>query len=159
MVFKSHMGSIFKSIVRLFTAHLRETVWRCCAFTLLHFSFLKNFFSALIHSPSESFGLSLTLLDLLRRRQSPLLWTCLKPYTSDRILCYVNFFFLISGYFLSVFSTYNDWGEQKWTQSRKREGPGETAPAPCVRPERTFKDWTGLCWDTGVSVGESLKLK
>lgn len=150
------MGSTFKSEVRLFTATLRETVWRCCAF--YPFAFLKNFFSALsFTSPSAFSGFSLTLVDLMRRHKSPLLWTCLKPYTSDHILCYVKPFFSIRDFLKSVFFfTYNDWGEQKWTQSRKREGPGETAPAPCVRPEWTFKDWTGLCWDTGVSLGESL---
>lgn len=50
--------------------------------------------------------------------------------------------------------THNDRGEQERAQSRKREGLGETAPAPGVRPERTFKDWAGLCGDPRVSVGE-----
>lgn len=53
-----------------------------------------------------------------------------------------------------IIFTHNDWGEQKWAQSWKREGPGETAPAASVRPKWTFKDWTGLCWDTRVSLGE-----
>ena len=55
---------------------------------------------------------------------------------------------------VAVYFIHNDWGEQKWAQRRKREGPGETAPAAGVRPEWTFKDWAGLCWDAGVPLGE-----
>ena len=55
---------------------------------------------------------------------------------------------------VAVYFIHNDWGEQKWAQRRKREGPGETAPAAGVRPQWTFKDWAGLCWDAGVPLGE-----
>lgn len=71
MVFKSHMGSTFKSVVRLFTATLRETVWRCVAFYPFAFFIFEKLFSPLSFiPPSAFFGFSLTLVELLRRHRS-----------------------------------------------------------------------------------------
>lgn len=75
----------------------------------------------------------------LRERKNPVVWCETFAEGNNKVLHLL---------------THNDRGEQERAQSRKREGLGETAPAPGVRPERTFKDWAGLCGDPRVSVGE-----
>lgn len=93
IVFESHMGSTFKSAVRLLTVDYFEG--SCLALLcILHFPFLLHFFLRFHLSPILlSSGFSLILVDLQRRHRSPRIWTM--PQTlhiwSHPLLC-ENFF-------------------------------------------------------------------
>ncbi len=152
------MDSTFKlvsSSCPLVSDALWETASRC---RLISTSFLFPFktFACLsrvsIQNPGCCFA---TFRGLLQRPVAPSLLTMLRTLRfriwSLFFVCDVK---LCGGKPGLRLFTHNDWGEQKWAQSWKREGLGETAPAASVRPKWTFKDRTGLCRDTRVSLGE-----